>query len=88
MQRIILDKKLKENIIKNSKGDFPNKNRTQIIDNNNILNNESFNTNNKYQITENYTTKGNLNFLSNKQNSNSNNVILNKCPSKPNLSYM
>ena len=88
MQRIILDKKLKENIIKNSKGDFPNKNRTQIIDNNSILNNESFNTNNKYQITENYTTKGNLNFLSNKQNSNSNNVILNKCPSKPNLSYM
>ena len=88
MQRIILDKKLKENIIKNSKGDFPNKNRTQIIDNNNILNNESFNTNNKYQITENYTTKGNLNFLSNKPNSNSNNVILNKCPSKPNLSYM
>ena len=88
MQRIILDKKLKENIIKNLKGDFPNKNRTQIIDNNNILNNESFNTNNKYQITENYTTKGNLNFLSNKQNSNSNNVILNKCPSKPNLSYM
>ena len=88
MQRIILDKKLKENIIKNSKGDFPNKNRTQIIDNNNILNNESFNTNNKYQITENYTTKGNLNFLSNKQNSNSNNVVLNKCPSKPNLSYM
>ena len=88
MQRIILDKKLKENIIKNSKGDFPNKNRTQIIDNNNILNNESFNTNNKYQITENYTTKGNLNFLSNKQNSNSNKVILNKCPSKPNLSYM
>ena len=88
MQRIILDKKLKENIIKNSKGDFPNKNRAQIIDNNNILNNESFNTNNKYQITENYTTKGNLNFLSNKPNSNSNNVILNKCPSKPNLSYM
>ena len=88
MQRIILDKKLKENIIKNSKGDFPNKNRTQIIDNNNILNNESFNTNNKYQITENYTTKGNFNFLSNKQNSNSNNVVLNKCPSKPNLSYM
>ena len=88
MQRIILDKKLKENIIKNSKGDFPNKNRTQIIDNKNILNNESFNINNKYQITENYTTKGNLNFLSNKQNSNSNNVILNKCPSKPNLSYM
>ena len=88
MQRIILDKKLKENIIKNSKGDFPNKNRTQIIDNNSILNNESFNTNNKYQITENYTTKGNLNFLSNKPNSNSNNVILNKCPSKPNLSYM
>ena len=88
MQRIILDKKLKENIIKNSKGDFPNKNRTQIIDNKSILNNESFNTNNKYQITENYTTKGNLNFLSNKPNSNSNNVILNKCPSKPNLSYM
>jgi len=89
MQRIILDKKLKENCIRNSNMNFPNKNRTQIIDNNNnILNNESFNTNNKYQITENYTTKGNLNFLSNKNNSNSNNTVLNKCPSKPNLSYM
>ena len=88
MQRIILDKKLKENSIRNSNMNFPNKNRTQIIDNNNILNNESFNTNNKYQITENYTTKGNLNFLSNKNISNSNNTVLNKCPSKPNLSYM
>ena len=88
MQRIILDKKLKENNTKNSYGNFPNKNRTQIIDNNNILNNESFNTNNKYQITENYTTKGDLNFLSNINNSSSNNSLLNKCPSKPNLSYM
>jgi len=96
MQRVILDKKLKENSIKNSNINYPNKNRTQIIDNNNsnILNNESFNIN-KYQITENYTTKdtkGNLNFLSNKANtpniSNNSNTILNKCPSKPNLSYM
>ena len=96
MQRVILDKKLKENSIKNSNINYPNKNRTQIIDNNNsnILNNESFNIN-KYQITENYTTKdtkGNLNFLSNKANtsniSNNSNTILNKCPSKPNLSHM
>ena len=93
MQRVILDKKLKENSIKNSNINYPNKNRTQIIDNNNsnILNNESFNIN-KYQITENYTTKGNLNFLSNKANTsninNNSNTILNKCPSKPNLSYM
>ena len=96
MQRVILDKKLKENSIKNSNINYPNKNRTQIIDNNNsnILNNESFNIN-KYQITENYTTKdtkGNLNFLSNKADTpninNNSNTILNKCPSKPNLSYM
>ena len=93
MQRVILDKKLKENSIKNSNINYPNKNRTQIIDNNNsnILNNESFNIN-KYQITENYTTKGNLNFLSNKANTsninNNSNTVLNKCPSKPNLSYM
>ena len=93
MQRIILDKKLKENSIKNSNINYPNKNRTQIIDNNNsnILNNESFNIN-KYQITENYITKGNLNFLSNKANTsninNNSNTVLNKCPSKPNLSYM
>lgn len=93
MQRVILDKKLKENSIKNSNINYPNKNRTQIIDNNNsnILNNESFNIN-KYQITENYTTKGNLNFLSNKANisniNNNSNTVLNKCPSKPNLSYM
>jgi len=93
MQRAILDKKLKENSIKNSNINYPNKNRTQIIDNNNsnILNNESFNIN-KYQITENYTTKGNLNFLSNKANTsninNNSNTVLNKCPSKPNLSYM
>ena len=93
MQRVILDKKLKENSIKNSNINYPNKNRTQIIDSNNsnILNNESFNIN-KYQITENYTTKGNLNFLSNKANTsninNNSNTVLNKCPSKPNLSYM
>ena len=93
MQRVILDKKLKENSIKNSNINYPNKNRTQIIDNNNsnILNNESFNIN-KYQITENYTTKGNLNFLSNKANTpninNNSNTVLNKCPSKPNLSHM
>ena len=93
MQRVILDKKLKENSIKNSNINYPNKNRTQIIDNNNsnILNNESFNIN-KYQITENYITKGNLNFLSNKANTsninNNSNTVLNKCPSKPNLSYM
>ena len=93
MQRVILDKKLKENSIKNSNINYPNKNRTQIIENNNsnILNNESFNIN-KYQITENYITKGNLNFLSNKANTsninNNSNTVLNKCPSKPNLSYM
>ena len=96
MQRVILDKKLKENSIKNSNINYPNKNRTQIIENNNsnILNNESFNIN-KYQITENYTTKdtkGNLNFLSNKADTpninNNSKTILNKCPSKPNLSYM
>ena len=96
MQRVILDKKLKENSIKNSNINYPNKNRTQIIENNNsnILNNESFNIN-KYQITENYTTKdtkGNLNFLSNKADTpninNNSNTILNKCSSKPNLSYM
>ena len=55
MQRMILDKKLKENSIKNSNGNYlPNKNKTQILDNtNNIINinNESFNTN-KYQITD------------------------------------
>ena len=94
MQRMILDKKLKENSIKNSNGNYlPNKNKTQILDNtNNIINinNESFNTN-KYQITENFTTKGNLNFLSNKNNKNNppnNTLILNKCPSKPNLPNM
>ena len=85
IQRILLDKKLKDNSRKNLNMNFPNKNRTQIIDNNSILNNDSFNSN-KYQITENYTTKGNLNFLSN--NNNASNSILNKCPSKPNLSYM
>ena len=31
MQRVILDKKLKENSIKNSNINYPNKNRTQII---------------------------------------------------------
>ena len=94
MQRMILDKKLKENSIKNSNGNYlPNKNKTQILDNtNNIINinNESFNTN-KYQITENFTSKGNLNFLSNKNNKNNppnNTLILNKCPSKPNLPNM
>ena len=85
IQRILLDKKLKENSRKNLNMNFPNKNQTQIIDNNSILNNDSFNSN-KYQITENYTTKGNLNFLSN--NNNASNSVLNKCPSKPNLSYM
>ena len=85
IQRILLDKKLKENSRKNLNMNFPNKNQTQIIDNNSILNNDSFNSN-KYQITENYTTKGNLNFLSN--NNNTSNSLLNKCPSKPNLSYM
>ena len=94
-QRMILDKKLKENSIKNSGSNyFYNKNKTQILDNtNNFINfnNESFNTN-KYQITENFTTKGNLNFLSNKNNKNNNptnnTLILNKCPSKPNLPNM
>ena len=96
MQRMLLDKKLKENSIKNSNGNFLiNKNKTQILENtNNFLNinNESFNTN-KYQITENFTTKGNLNFLSNKNNNNNNNtnnntLILNKCSPKPNLPNM
>ena len=88
LQRIILDKKIKENSIKNSNIiNNQNKNQTQIVDNNiDILNNESFNTN-KYQITENNTTKGNLNFLNNKANNNTN-IILNKCASKPNLSNM
>ena len=88
LQRIILDKKIKENSIKNSTiNNNQNKNQTQIVDNNiDILNNESFNTN-KYQITENNTTKGNLNFLNNKANNNTN-IILNKCASKPNLSNM
>ena len=88
LQRIILDKKIKENSIKNSNIiNNQNKNQTQIVDNNiDILNNESFNTN-KYQITENNTTKGNLNFLNNKTNNNTN-IILNKCASKPNLSNM
>ena len=89
VQRIALDKKLKENSIKNSNtnGNI-SKNKTQIIENNNdLFNNESFNTN-KYQITENLSSKGNLNFLMNKTNNNNTNILLNKCSSKPNLSNM
>ena len=89
VQRIALDKKLKENSIKNSNTNGnTSKNKTQIIENNNdLFNNESFNTN-KYQITENLSSKGNLNFLMNKTNNNNTNILLNKCPSKPNLSNM
>ena len=89
VQRITLDKKLKENSIKNSNNNNNNisKNKTQIIENNiDLFNNESFNTN-KYQITENLSSKGNLNFLINKNNNNAN-LLLNKCASKPNLSNM
>ena len=89
VQRILLDRKLKENSIKNSNNNNTfNKNKTQIIDNNiDFLNNDSFNGN-KYQITENLTSKGNLNFLANKVNNNNANLLLNKCSSKPNLSNM
>ena len=89
VQRILLDRKLKENSIKNSNNNNTfNKNKTQIIDNNiDFLNNDSFNGN-KYQITENLTSKGNLNFLANKVNNNNNNLLLNKCSSKPNFSNM
>ena len=86
MQRIASDKKLKENSIKNSNtnGNI-SKNKTQIIENNNdLFNNESFGTN-KYQITENLSSKGNLNFLMNKTNNNNTNILLNKCSSKQNL---
>ena len=91
VQRILLDKKLKENSIKNSNNNTFNKNKTQILDNNidflNNVNNDSFNGN-KYQITENLTSKGNLNFLVNKVNNSNNNLLLNKCSSKPNFSNM
>ena len=89
IQRILLDKKIKENSIKNSNmNNTLNKNKTQIIDNNiDIFNNDSININ-KYQITENFTTKGNLNFLNNKINNNSNLLLLNKCSSKQNVSNM
>ena len=88
VQRIALDKKLKENSIKNSNNNNISKNKTQIIENNiDLFNNESFNTN-KYQITENLSSKGNLNFLINKTNNNNANLLLNKCASKPNLSNM
>ena len=89
IQRIILDKKIKENSLKNTNMNCQqNKNKTQIIDNiNNILNNESFNNNN-YQITENFIAKGNLNFITNKISNNNASIILNRCSSKPNLSNM
>ena len=92
IQRIILDKKIKDNSIKNSKLSNQNnnsnsniKNKTQIIDNTtDIINNNDSN----YQITENIETKGNYNFMNKSKNLNinKNDIILNKCSSKSNLS--
>ena len=78
-QRFILNKKIKDNIIKNSSINTKINhtiNKTQIIEDNNSNNNDI------YQITENLGSKGNFILPNNKNN----NLILNKCPSKPNIS--
>ena len=96
IERIKLDKKMKENSIKNS-----NKSRTNIINksyaNTNI--NEMPSINNRH-ITENYISKIKNNIFKNKNKENNNNntnnnnekttkqLLLYKCSSKPNISNM
>ena len=93
MERIKLDKKMKENSIKNS-----NKSRTNIINKSYIKanNNEMPNINN-HQATDNYISKVKSNFLNknkiNQEIKNTNgkihsNFLLYKCSSKPNISNM
>ena len=93
MERIKLDKKMKENSIKNS-----NKSRTNIINKSYIKsnNNEMPNINN-HQATDNIISKVKSNFLNknkiNQDIKNTNgkihsNFLLYKCSSKPNISNM
>ena len=93
MERIKLDKKMKENSIKNS-----NKSRTNIINKSYIKanNNEMPNINN-HQVTDNIISKVKSNFLNknkiNQDIKNTNgkihsNFLLYKCSSKPNISNM
>ena len=93
IERIKLDKKMKENSIKNS-----NKSRTNIINKSYVKsnNNEMPNINN-HQITDNYISKVKSNFLNknkiNQDIKNANvkmhsNFLLYKCSSKPNISNM
>ena len=93
IERIKLDKKMKENSIKNS-----NKSRTNIINKSYIKanNNEMPNINN-HQINDNYISKVKSNFLNKKKinqdikNTNGkihSNFLLYKCSSKPNISNM
>ena len=93
IERIKLDKKMKENSIKNS-----NKSRTNIINKSYIKanNNEMPNINN-HQAADNYISKVKSNFLNKKKinqdikNTNGkihSNFLLYKCSSKPNISNM
>ena len=93
LERIKLDKKIKENIVK-----IENNNKTPINKNNINSNIEMPNINNR-QITEKCLSKvkSNSNFLLNKKSKNnlqennkinSNHLLLYKCPSKPNISDM
>ena len=93
LERIKLDKKIKEKIVKNE-----NKNKT-YINKNNINNNKEMPSINNRQITENCLSKvkSNSNFLLNKKNKNifqennnkiNNHLLLYKCSSKPNISNM
>ena len=93
IERIKLDKKMKENSIKNS-----NKSRTNIINKSYVKgnNNEMPNINN-HQINDNYISKVKSNFLNknkiNQDIKNTNgkmhsNFLLYKCSSKPNISNM
>jgi len=95
IERLKMDKKIKENSIKNGnnvKANSDIKNKSYI--NHNINNNEMPNINN-HQITENCLSKvkSNTNILMKNKNLHDNNKINNhlllyKCPSKPNISNM
>ena len=93
MERIKLDKKMKENSIKNS-----NKSRTNIINKSYIkANNNEMPNINTHQAIDNYISKFKSNFLNknkiNQDIKNTNgkihsNFLLYKCSSKPNISNM
>jgi len=95
IERLKMDKKIKENSIKNGnnvKANSDIKNKSYI--NHNINNNEMPNINNR-QITENCLSKvkSNTNILMKNRNFQENNkmnshLLLYKCPSKPNISNM